>query len=641
MHLAGRRARLFTRLAVIALLVTGGLALDISSVAVTHPAYAHAYLLESSPVDGQVLARTPAEVRLRFNESVNLGQRSIQLLDVTGKKLALGASDYSDGKANTARTSLPPGLAEGTYVVAWRVTSADSHVVSGAFSFSVGHPSSMAVPVEQDVDPAVPVVDAVGRGLAFLGVALALGGALFVAVLWPAGRADRRGRRIVWSGFAALTAGTVVVLLVQGPYAEGTSLTGVFDPGLLGATLSTRLGQALLARLVIVLALGVAFRIAVRPAPLSVDTVAVRSAPLSVDTGAAEAEAVEAGAVEDEAAGATRIAVRPASLPAGAGAAGAEAAGTTRRIALPAFAVVGAVALMLTWTLADHAQTGVQTWLAVPATSLHLLAMALWLGGLILLAACVVIPAGRREPTRAISLEPALRRFSLLAQVCFAVIAVTGLYLAWRQVGTWGALGGTDFGRLLLGKLALVLAVLALAAGARRFVRRRGREPLGLDAAPSAALRRLRRSVAGEVVLGIAVLSITAVLVNTAPARASYAPPVDSTVPFPADAADAIPGLRGGSVEVKIEPARLGGNVADIYINGRDGSLVTVPEVSGALESRDRTIPALPVKVVAAEPGHYVANSMSIPYPGDWVLRLDIRISDFDETPVRVPFTAR
>ncbi|MEV6864493.1 copper resistance protein CopC [Streptosporangium subroseum] len=625
MHLAGRRARLFTRLAVIALLVTGGLALDIASVAVTHPAYAHAYLLESSPVDGQVLDRTPDEVRLRFNESVNLGQRSIQLLDMTGKKLAIGASDYSDGKANTARTSLPPGLAEGTYVVAWRVTSADSHVVSGAFSFSVGHPSSMAVPVEQDVDPAVPIVDAVGRGLAFLGVSLVLGGALFVAVLWPAGRTDRRGRRIVWSGFAALTAGTVVVLLVQGPYAEGTSLTGVFDPDLLGATLSTRLGQALLARLVIVLALGVAFRIAVRPAPLPADTIAVRPAPLPADT----------------------IAVRPAPFSAHTGAAEAEAtgeteaAGTTRRVALPAFAAVGAVALMLTWTLADHAQTGIQTWLAVPATSLHLLAMALWLGGLILLAACVVIPAGRREPTRAISLEPALRRFSLLAQICFAVIAMTGLYLAWRQVGTWGALGGTDFGRLLLGKLALVLAVLALAAGARRFVRRRGREPLGLDAAPSAALRRLRRSVAGEVVLGIAVLSITAVLVNTAPARASYAPPVDSTVPFPAAAADAAPGLRGGSVEVKIESARLGGNVADIYINGRDGSLVAVPEVSGALESQDRTIPALPVKVTAAEPGHYVANSMSIPYPGDWVLRLDIRISDFDETPVRVPFTAR
>ncbi|GAA4562977.1 copper resistance CopC/CopD family protein [Planotetraspora kaengkrachanensis] len=594
-HLAGRsRARLITRLAVVAILVACGLVADLVSDAVTRPAYAHAYLIQSSPVDGQVLHSPPADVRLTFNEAVSFNQRSFQLLDVTGKKLAIGAPGYVDGKANTARVSLPASLVEGTYVLAWRITSADSHVVSGAFSFSIGRPSTLAAPVEEDVSPAVPVVDAVGRALAFLGLALALGGALFVAVLWPAGRDDRRGRGIVWSGFAALTAGTVVVLLVQGPYAAGTSLSGVFDPELLSATLSTRLGHALSVRLLIVLVLGVAFWMAVRPSSSLAD-----------------------------------VRTDGARTP-GAGTAGVGAA--------------CAVALPFTWTLADHAQTGVQTWLAVPATSLHLLAMALWLGGLITLAACVLLPRRGREPAGAISLEPALPRFSTLAQICFAVIAVTGVYLAWRQVGTLGALGGTGFGQLLLGKLAAVLAVVGLAAGARRFVRRRGRDPLGLDAAPYTAVRRLRRSVAGEVVLGVAVVSITAVLVNTAPARTSYAPPVHATVPIPtgvADAAGPAAGLGGGSLEVKIEPAKLGSNVVDIYITGRNGSLVAVPEVSGALEPRDRSVPALPVKVSAAEPGHYVANSMSIPYPGEWVLRLDIRVSDFDETPVRVPFTAR
>ncbi|MFG3691366.1 copper resistance protein CopC [Micromonospora sp. NPDC047740] len=587
-----RWARLVTRLAVVVLLATGGLVTDLASTATTHPAYAHAYLLETSPVDGEVLASPPAEVRLRFDDAVSFNERSIQLLDTNAKKLAIGIAGHVDGKANTARVSLPTDLTEGTYVLAWRVTSADSHVVSGAFSFSIGHPSATAAPVEQDAHRAVLVVDAVGRALAFLGLALALGGALFVAVLWPAGRTDRRGRRIVWSGFAVLTAGTVVVLLVQGPYAAGTSLAGVFDPDLLGAALSTRLGHALLARLVIVLALGVAFGIAVRPGSPAATT-------------------------------------------------GTAGAGATRRFVLPAVAAVGAVALTLTWALADHAQTGVQTWLAVPATSLHLLAMGLWLGGLITLAACVLVPAGRRETSQVITLEPALPRFSRLAQGCFAVIAVTGVYLSWRQVGTWAALGATDFGRLLLGKLAVVLAVVGLAAGARRFVRRRGREPLGLDAAPSAAVRRLRGSVVGEILLGVAVVSITAVLVNTAPARTSYAPPVHTTVPIPAAAAGSAAGLRDASVEVRIEPARSGSNVADIYLTGPDGSLVAVPEISGRLESPDREVPALPVTVTAAEPGHYVANSMSIPFPGVWVLRLDIRVSDFDETPVRVQFTAR
>ncbi|MBD3144682.1 copper resistance CopC/CopD family protein [Microbispora bryophytorum] len=600
------RARLVARLVAIVFLAAGGLVVGLFSE--TAPAYAHAYLQESSPVDGQVLASSPAEVRLRFDEAVSLGGRSIQLLDPTGKELAIGAGEYADGKTDTARASLPRDLAEGTYVVSWRVTSVDSHVVSGAFSFSVGHPSATAAPVEQDTDPVVPVVAAAGRAMAYLGVALALGGGMFVAALWPAGRDDRRGRRVVWSGFAVLAAGTAVVLLVQGPYADGRSLITVFDPGLLGATLSTRLGYALLARLVLVVVLGVVFLIAVgRPSP------------------AAGPE------------------------PAGPISAGPEPAGAARRIVLPAVAAAGAVAMTLTWTLADHAQSGTQIWLAVPATSLHLLAMALWLGGLVALAVCVLAPAAKRGPAL-LSLEPALPRFSRLALLCFAVIAGTGLYLSWRQVGTWGALGGTDFGRLLLGKLAVVLGVLALASGARRFVQRRdrARRAAAAPAAPAAprdpgaALRGLRRSVAGEVVLGLVVVSITAVLVGTAPARTSYAPPVDATVPFPAAATASGPygGLRGGSIQVKIEPARPGGNTADIYLIGRDGTLVPVPEISGALESRDRAVPALPVTVTAAEPGHYVAGSMSIPYPGEWALRLDIRVSDFDETRVRVPFTA-
>ncbi|MEV4298014.1 copper resistance CopC/CopD family protein [Microbispora rosea] len=598
------RARLVARLVAIVFLAACGLVVGLLPGVAARPAYAHAYLLESSPVDGQVLASPPAEVRLRFDEAVSLGRRSIQLLDPTGKELAIGVAEYADGKAETARASLPRDLAEGTYVVSWRVTSVDSHVVSGAFSFSVGHPSATAAPVEQDTGRVVPVVAAVGRAVAYLGVALALGGGVFVAGLWPAGRDDRRGRRVVWSGFAALAAGTAVVLLAQGPYADGRPLTAVFDPGLLGATLSTRLGHALLARLVLVVVLGVVFLIMMgRPSPVAV------SEPADSET------------------------ARPVTTR-------AEPAGVARRTALPAVAVAGAIAMTLTWTLADHAQSGAQIWLAVPATSLHLLAMALWLGGLVTLAVCVLAPAGRRDPAL-LSLELALPRFSRLALLCFTVIAATGLYLSWRQVGTWDALGATGFGRLLLGKLAVVLGVLALASGSRRFVHRRDRaRPANRDL--GAAVRRLRRSVAGEVVLGVVVVSITAVLVDTAPARTSYAPPVDTKVPFPAAVNVSGPygGLRGGSIQLKIEPARPGANTADIYLTGRDGRLIPVPEISGALESRDRAVPALPVKVTAAEPGHYVAGSMSIPYPGEWALRLDIRVSDFDETRVRVPFTA-
>ncbi len=63
-------------------------------------------------------------------------------------------------------------------------------------------------------------------------------------LLWPEGRASRRGRRFVWTGIGALALGTFAVLLLQGPYAGGG----------LGFTLSTRFGQALVARLLLTLA---------------------------------------------------------------------------------------------------------------------------------------------------------------------------------------------------------------------------------------------------------------------------------------------------------------------------------------------------------------------------------------------------
>jgi copper transport protein len=560
----------------------GGLGVEVTLGAALRPAYAHAELLESSPVDGAVVAAPPRQARLRFNEAVTLTPQSIQLLDPTGGRVRIGAPDHADGKANTVAASFPADLGKGTYTVAWRVVSADSHAISGAFRFSVGAPSVSFTSVDDGAGQVTPVVHAVGRGLAFLGLALVLGGAVFLLVLWPAGAGDRRGRLIAWAGFAALALGTVTVFLAQGPYATGEGPATAFDPEVLRLTLATRIGRALLARLGIALALAVLLAVVLRQRN--------------------------------------------------------RGDGDTRR-KTPTL-VLGAVcclALVSTWPFTDHAHIGAQAWLAVPATGVHLLSIGLWFGGLVPLTACVVGPAVRRaESVR--DLGPALTRFSLLAQACFTMIAVTGLYLAWRQVGSFGALGGTTYGRLLLAKFCVVLVIVALASRARRFVQRHAKRPG--ETPPAGALRGLRRSVAAEVVLGVGVLSLTAVLVNKPPARTSYAPPMRAKAAIPATAGTHT-GLDGGHVEVKLTPAKQGTNVADIYLVARDKTLVNVPEVSGRLQSADKSIGALPVKVSAAEPGHYVASAISIPYPGSWVLWLDIRTSDFDEVPVHFPFTAR
>lgn len=581
---SGHRRRT-VRILLIVAFVLGGFVVEVTVGALSRPAYAHAQLLQTSPVDEAVAAAPPKRAWLRFDEAVTPTPESIQLLDPDGHKVKIGPPGHADGKGNTVAASLPPGLGKGTYTVAWRVVSADSHAISGAFRFSVGAPSVSVTSLDQGTSPVTSAAHAVGRGLAFLGLALALGGTVFFGVVWPAGARERRGRLIVWAGFVALGLGTVVVFLAQGPYATGESPATAFDPGVLRLTLDARIGRALLARLGIALAFAAVFANVIRRQG-------------GDDRGDAEAKT-------------------PAAV-----------------LVLGAICGLG---LVLTWPLTDHAHTGSQAWLAVPATSLHLLAITLWFGGLVPLTACVVSPAADRS-ARADLLTPALPRFSGLAQVCFTAIAVTGLYLAWREVGTFGALGGTGYGRLLLVKFGVVLVIVALAARGRRFARRYARGPR--EAAPAGALGRLRLSVAAEIVLGIGVLSLATVLVNTAPARTGYAPPVHEKVAIPATAGTHT-GLDGGHVEVKLTPARQGPNVADIYLVAKDESLVNVPEVSGRLEPRNKSIGTLPVKLSAAEPGHYVASAMSIPYPGSWVLWLNIRTSDFDETPVHIPFTAR
>ena len=498
------------------------------------PASAHATLESSEPGDTAVLRAQPRVVTLHWSESVDLGKQSVRLLDASGAEVKTAAAVHAGSSG--ARLTLPPGLARGTYVVAWRVVSADSHPVSGAFSFSVGAPSGVVASAPGDASVAVRALDGIARAVAFAGLALTLGGAVLLLVLWPEGRDSRRGRRIVRGGMIALAAGSLAVLALQGPYAAGGGLLDVFKPSPLSFSLGTRIGHAIVVRLALTALF--AWLIA-------------------------------------------RNRLRPAAL--------------------------CGVALIFTWTLTDHSQTGVQTWLGVPAASVHLLAMALWLGGLVLVLACA--PA------------PALPRFSRLALICFGALAVTGVYLSWRQSGELAALPATGFGRLLLIKSAVVAAIAGLAFFSRRGVGRG---------------RSVRRTVAAESVLAVGVLGVTATLVNAAPARVAYAPPFDATVP-----AHGGP-LAGGKIQVHMEPAKQGENVLDVYLVMRDGSLFPAPELGARmLPPGGGGVGPLKVSMGSAEPGHFVAEQLSIPFTGRWRLRLEIRTSDVDETDVEVPVRVR
>jgi copper transport protein len=94
------------------------------------------------------------------------------------------------------------------------------------------------------------------------------------------------------------------------------------------------------------------------------------------------------------------------------------------------------------------------------------------------------------------------------------VLAATGLYQAFREVGSFAALTGTPYGKLLLVKTAVFLLVIAVAAGSRTLVSRsRERSTVAL-----------RRSVLLELTGVTVVLVLTVLLIGNAPAREAHRP---------------------------------------------------------------------------------------------------------------------
>ncbi|WP_051940137.1 copper resistance CopC/CopD family protein [Phaeacidiphilus oryzae] len=654
------------------------------------PASAHAALLSTTPDQGSVVESPPTQVLLHFSEQVTLSTDAVRVFDPAGRRVDTGPSGHAGGDQSSARVALDSGLAQGTYTVSWRAVSADTHPVSGAWTFSVGHASattSVAGEQAPHGSSAVGVLYGGSRFVSYAAYALLVGAGALVLLCWPGGIALRGVQRALLTGWVALLVGTVAQLLLRGPYAQASGLGRVFDLSLVQQTLGERLGTVLAVRILLLAAAGVVL-------------------------------AVLAPALE------RRHGRR------WAGAAGAAVA----------------VCLAATWALADHASVGMQVGLAVPVDIVHLLAMAGWLGGLVTLVVGL-----RRAESEGGADRAAVRRFSTLAFWSVAALAASGTYQAWRGLGSWSAFTDTDYGRLLLVKLGCVAVILGAAYLSRTWTATLspppdaeqaegldtesptrdaetgkatpGREATGGEEAPEAgkaaeaggaahargaahageasegsqgaegpagaavaeggggvgapegaaaaagggeraaqlarqrrarddaARRRARQAVPArgmlirstllEAVFAVVVLVVTTLLTNTAPGRAVAAAsagagsaaqaasgPASATVAYDTGGTEA--GARG-KVEVEIDPGRTGANAVHAYVVGADGKPVDVPELDLSLTLPAQRLGPLPVRIEKVDLGHWSAAGFQLPMAGDWQLAVTVRSSDIDE----------
>ncbi len=573
------------------------------------PASAHAALRDSDPGDGSVVGSAPRHLTLTFTEPVGLLDDSFRVYSPDNRRVRLGEPRHADGASDTARAALPGDLADGTYTVAWRVVSADSHPVSGAFTFSVGSPSPHppAAPADHAEHPVTKSLYDTGRYLAYIAAALLIGAAAFAGLCRPPDTTPLRPALL--TGWWTLLAATAALLVLRAPYENGTPPSAALDPAAFSGALTGRPGLALLTRLALLLLAAAVL------APL-----ARRGGP------------------------------------------------RTRLAAGAAFSV----ALALTWAAAEHASAGIQVPLAMTSSVLHLLATACWLGGLT--ALLLTLYRAKTPPPPA-----TLARFSRLAFLSVTVLVVTGTYQSWRGLGSWAALTDSSYGRTLTAKLAATVFLLLAAGLSRRWtallvsgaqaqaaVEARVPELVGASGAPprpgpaetapdvpdapdgpdvpgtppaSGHYRRaLRRSVLAEVAVAVVVLLITTVLTGTLPARAeaeAAEAPRPQVAGLPGAEAFTVPydvGTPGGrgTVQITMDPGRVGQNGLQAVVFGPTGALTSVPEVRVSFSLAAEDIGPIDAEVTDRG-GYWATSDVVLPLEGTWTMRLTVRVSEVDQ----------
>lgn len=610
------------------------------------PASAHAALTGSDPAQGVVVKQAPSQVALTFSEKVAMNDDSLRVLDPRGKAVQTGKPANLSG--TTYAIKLKGGLGKGTYTVTYQVVSADSHPVSGAYTFSIGAVSPTVVTGTGPTvgGGAVGALYQVGRYASYAGFIVLAGGAAFVLACWQRGAGVRAVQRLVVGGWLTLTAATLWLLLLRGSYTTSGKFADVFDLGLLGQVLQTKTGAALVSRLLLLAA-------------------------------AALFIAVLFGSYTKREEG-------------------QEKRDLTFGLAIGG--VVVAAGLATSWAMAEHASVGLQPGIAMPVDVVHLLAVAAWLGGL-----TALLVALYRAPAETPVEAAAVRRFSRLAFGSVLTLAATGTYQSWRQLGSWSAFTDTRYGQLLLVKIGLVALLIGIASVSRRWTRQLAdsaatgavagtaeeaakadesakervatgaakqsggkgrtsgnpqraeqlaRQRAAMDAARQKRLRDgdthrfgLRRSVLAEAGVAVVLLAVTTWLTQTEPGRteleAKAATSSSSSAAAPSNGALTLDmpfdtgGTNGkGVVGIDLDPAGVGANEMHVYVQKPGGQAFDIPEVKVEFTLEAKKIGPLPVTPDHITTGHWSASGVQIPMAGNWKIAVTVRTSDIDQVTV-------
>ena len=606
------------------------------------PAGAHAVVESSSPSRDERLTTAPTQVTITFSEGITSDLGGLTVLDSTGHRV--DNDDSSQPTPTSVMTTLRSDLGDGTYVANYKVVSADGHPVSGAIVFGVGNAQLGDVSgLAASNDTTTERLGVVARFLTYSAALLAAGLAFFLVFIHDGGPDRRSMATVVKIATIVAAFGAVLTIAAQASLATGEGLGAMAQLDVLRGVLREGLGWS---TAVLFVGLALCFVAAsTRPSTLAQGLTFYGS--LAITTSFVFwGHAIEAPNTW-LAIGADVVHVAVAAVWFG----GLVGLTMTLRIRFRTARAAGFHEPNLLVDAAPEAD-------AVPVGA----------GGVDLSDS----PVFDEQPSSAPDDDPDPRpevgslaatvaiveRFSTTAAVSVAILAASGLVLGWQELGSLAALTSTGYGQTLLVKLAIVGVVLFLAAynrflllpwllaeeteapapapagaGAETETETEGDRDATraeIDAGLEAGWRTLLRTVGTEALAIVAVLAVTAVLVNVIPGRSEAIPsgPFTETQAF-----------RDGTVSLTITPNQPGVNSFHVDFLGADGRPADLAQkVVLELRMPEKDVGPIEREMVKPGVGHFILEGISdLSIPGTWEITLAVRVSDFDQQ--RVTFT--
>jgi copper transport protein len=552
-------------------------------------AWAHADVTQAEPEPNAELDVAPSQIVMLFTEPVEQGFSEIAVLNAQADRVD-NADSFVDPAEPSAMSVTLSTLPNGTYTVRWRnVSAVDGHRVDGSYVFSVGEPVTAGNEIGESDPPLFQSsLDPVLRWLVFLGVLGLIGGLGFeVFVFRPAlGKSNGSDALLLESevlellqklakwAVALAAVASVAQLVLQTAVVTGTSLVSALGAPMGAVLTGTGWGNLWIWRVVLLGLMGLVVMVRRR------------------SSSGAPTEAFHLGGQGPSVIG----------LMLGAG-------------------------VILTLSLVSHgAATGGIEAEAIVSDAFHLVAAALWVGGVLGLGASMKV--SRRfppSPDDESFMSPVISRFSLVAAMSVGTLVVTGVFGAWAQITRFVAFE-TAYGRAFLIKIALFVVVVSLGginslrsrAARARFHPTRGVKP---------------SIVRAEFAVGVLVILVAGVLTSLEPAR-QVASRDGLGNPAPITFLDT---LEGADISVQMDPGTIGFNRVIVSLADARGAPIDDAGVRVAIAHVGSDVRYGSLSLLSVGNGEYLLDNVPLSVAGEW--EVDLTVQGADAFDARIAFT--